>query len=64
MDIIGPPVNKCAKINHSAEKNGIIIGGDFYEMVKGIDYYRFKQKDGFSIGLKYAYPVYTVERKK
>jgi len=64
IDIIGPPVNMCAKINHSASKNGIIIGGDLYEMVKGIDYYRFKQTDGFSIGLKYAYPVYTVERKK
>jgi len=34
-----------------------------YEMVKDLDDYRYKQTDGFSIGLKYAYPVYTVERK-
>ena len=63
MDIIGPPVNMCAKINRNAPKNGIVIGGDMYEMVKDLDDYRYKQTDGFSIGLKYAYPVYTVERK-
>jgi class 3 adenylate cyclase len=63
MDIIGPPVNMCAKINHIAPKNGIIIGGDLYEMVKDLDYYRYKQAEGFSIGLKYTYPVYTVSRK-
>ena len=64
LDIIGPPVNMCAKINHSAPKNGMIIGGDLYEMVKGMNYYKFKQANGFSIGLKYTYPVYTVERRK
>ena len=63
MDIIGPPVNMCAKINRNAPKNGVIIGGDMYQMVKDLDSYRYKQTDGFSIGLKYAYPVYTVERK-
>ena len=62
-DIFGPPVNMCAKINRNAPKNGIVIGGDMYEMVKDLDDYRYKQTDGFSIGLKYAYPVYTVERK-
>ena len=63
IDIIGPPVNMCAKINHTATKNGIVIGGDLYEMVKNLDYYRYKQTDGFSIGLKYSYPTYSVTRK-
>jgi len=63
IDIIGPPVNMCSKINHSASKNGIVIGGDLYEMVKDLKYYRFKQTNGFSIGLKYSYPAYTVTRK-
>ena len=63
IDIIGPPVNMCAKINHSTPKNGIVIGGDLYEMVKDLKYYRFKQTNGFSIGLKYSYPAYTVTRK-
>ena len=64
LDIIGPPVNMCAKINRSAPKNGTIIGGDLYEVVKDLDFYKFKQTEGFSIGLKYSYPAYTVERKK
>ena len=63
IDIIGPPVNMCAKINHTASKNGIVIGGDLYQMVKDLDYYRYKQTDGFSIGLKYSYPTYSVTRK-
>lgn len=63
IDIIGPPVNMCAKINHTASKNGIVIGGDLYEMVRNLDYYRYKQTDGFSIGLKYSYPTYSVTRK-
>jgi len=63
IDIIGPPVNMCAKINHTASKNGIVIGGDLYEMVRNLNYYRYKQTDGFSIGLKYSYPTYSVTRK-
>lgn len=63
IDIIGPPVNMCAKINHSAPKNGIVIGGDLYELVKDLQYYRYKQTNGFSIGLKYSYPTYSVTRK-
>lgn len=63
MDVMGPPVNMCSKMNHNAEVNGIVIGGDMYEMVKDLHDYRFKQVDGYSIGLKYAYPVYSVYRK-
>ena len=63
IDIIGPPVNMCAKINHSAPINGMVIGGDLYEMVKELPYYRYKQTSGFSIGLKYSYPTYSVTRK-
>jgi len=63
IDIIGPPVNMCAKLNHTSPKNGMVIGGDLYEMVKDLKYYRYKQTNGFSIGLKYSYPAYTVTRK-
>jgi len=61
-DLIGPPVNMCAKINHSAPTNGVVIGGDLYQNVKIFDRYKFPQKKGFSIGLKYSYPVYGVLR--
>lgn len=61
-DLIGPPVNMCAKINCKAQQNGYVVGGDFHEHVKSLDDYTFHQEKGFSIGLKYSYPVYSVDR--
>jgi len=62
-DMIGPPMNMCSKINRSAAVNGIIIGGDFYEVVKQFDEYEFKKAGDYSIGLKHSYPLYSVCRK-
>ena len=62
-DLIGPPVNMCAKINHAAETNGSVIGGDLYSMVKGFDDYKFKEIKGFSLGFKHPYPVYKLKRR-
>ena len=62
-DLIGPPVNMCSKINRSAAVNGIVIGSDFYELVKNFDDYYFKEIGEFSIGIKQAYPLYSVNRK-
>ena len=61
-DLIGPPVNMCAKINHLARSNGVVIGGDLYQNVKDMKNFKYIQKKGFSIGLKYSYPVYEVLR--
>lgn len=61
-DLIGPPVNMCTKINHIADTNEIVIGGDLYQNVKHIKDYKYSQRKGFSIGLKYSYPVYQITR--
>ncbi len=61
-DLIGPPVNMCCKINHLAQDNGVVIGGDLYQNIKEINDYQYSQKKGFSIGFKYSYPVYEVNR--
>jgi len=63
IDLIGPPVNMCSKINHKASNNGMVIGGDLYEVIKEIKEYRFKSISGLSIGLKLIYPIYDVSRK-
>jgi len=63
-DLIGPPVNMCTKINHRAENNGVVIGGDLYQVVKNLQGYRFRHVAGFSLGLKYSYPIYSVSREK
>ncbi len=62
-DLIGPPVNMCAKINHAATTNGAVLGGDLYCMVKEFEDYKFKEIKGFSLGFKYSYPVYSFERR-
>ena len=63
-DIFGPSVNMCSKINHFAEKNTIIIGGDFYELVKKCNEYKFKSLKGFEMGFHHDYPMYQVRRSK
>ena len=63
LDMIGAPVNMCSKINYAATKNSSVIGGDLYRMVKKFDDYKFNEVKGFSIGLKYPYSIYEIQRK-
>ncbi|MFQ5781841.1 MAG: adenylate/guanylate cyclase domain-containing protein [Nitrosopumilus sp.] len=63
IDLLGPPVNMCSKINHSVANNEIILGGDLYEMVKKIPDYKFNFVGDFNSELKHRYPLYTVTRK-
>ena len=64
LDLMGPPVNMCSKINHSASPNGVVIGGDLYERVKKFPDYKFNEIKGFSLGFKHSYPVYEVTKNK
>jgi len=61
-DIFGPPVNMCSKINHLAVPNTIVIGGDLYQLIKNLNYYKFEQAKGFSLGYKHTYPAYSLKR--
>lgn len=60
IDLIGPPLNMCTKINHCADHNEFVIGGDLYEMVKKTTGYRFSQVPSCNVGFKQSYPVYKV----
>ncbi|MDH5664982.1 MAG: adenylate/guanylate cyclase domain-containing protein [Nitrosopumilus sp.] len=62
IDILGIPVNMCAKINHLADKNGIIIGDDFFQIIKENKKYRYVSKKGYPMGLTETYPVYSLHR--
>jgi class 3 adenylate cyclase len=64
IDMIGSPVNMCSKINHCAEKNEFVIGGDFHEIIKKIHKYDFREVNGCNIGFKSEYPVYNVKSKQ
>jgi two-component system response regulator ChvI len=68
-DLFGSPMNICAKINSMAEPNGIVIGGDLYQIIKSFSFvnnngYGFSElKGGCSVGLNCKYPVYRVSSK-
>lgn len=62
LDMIGPAVNMCSKINRCAEKNGIVVGGDLYHIAKQMDGVIFKEIRGYSAGFKLSYPVYQLTR--
>jgi class 3 adenylate cyclase len=63
VDMIGPAINMCSKINRCAERNGIVIGGDLYQVAKHLDVFSFKEIKGYSVGFKHNYPVYRVARR-
>ena len=61
VDLIGPSVNMCAKINRCAGSNEFVIGNDLKQVVKKLPAYHFGEVEGFDLGFKYPYPVYKVE---
>jgi CheY-like chemotaxis protein/class 3 adenylate cyclase len=66
-DLFGSTMNICAKINSMAEPNGIVIGGDLYQIIKSfssINGYKFRElRGGYSIGFNHIYPVYRILNK-
>ena len=67
VDVFGSTVNMCAKINSKSPLNGLIIGGDLYQIIKGVhesspSSFVIKEMGAYSIeGSKsHAYPLYSV----
>jgi two-component system, OmpR family, response regulator ChvI len=67
-DLFGSTMNICAKINSMAEPNGIVIGGDLYQILKPFSFvnngYEFSElRGGCSLGLNCRYPVYHLSSR-
>jgi len=60
IDMIGSPVNMCTKINHCANSDEFVIGGDLYEVVKKLNCHSYCEVKSCGIGFKQSYPVYKV----
>ena len=60
VDLIGPPVNMCAKINHCANHNEFVIGNDFHQFSKIYREYNYEEIASCNIGFPCSYPVYRV----
>ena len=64
VDLVGPTINTCAKINGLCPVNGMVVGGDLYEKTKNFKEYSFKNCGDFSVDLKHPYPIFKVFRKE
>ena len=64
VDLVGPTINTCAKINRMCPINGMVVGSDLHEKTKNFKEYSFKNCGDFSVDLKHPYPVFKVFRKK
>jgi class 3 adenylate cyclase len=64
QDLFGSAMNICAKINSKARPNGLVIGQNLFEIVKGLDEYTFVPSSERLIGVKGEYGVYHVEQKE
>jgi len=62
-DIFGTTVNRCAKLNRSSSANGVVIGEDFYKIVKGLDNYLFKKIENKLVSPDHGYIGYHVSIK-
>jgi adenylate cyclase len=60
LDIFGPTVNLCSKINGSASPNSMVIGGDMHQIVRSFKQYHFGVVGQCVMGLKLKYPTYVV----
>ncbi len=63
-DLFGSAMNICAKINSKAKPNGLVIGENLFEIVKGLDEYVFVPSSERLIGVKGEYGVYHVDQKE
>ena len=59
-DIFGSTVNLCAKINRTAKPNGMVVGSDFYQIIKKSSQHKYTEVKKFQTGLRQDYPVYEV----
>lgn len=67
-DLMGQTMNVCAKMNSKAKPQGLVIGGDLYEILKALkfpfkDFYNFQQIGEYSSGLRFKYPIFAVNAK-
>jgi class 3 adenylate cyclase len=64
-DLFGSAMNISAKINSKAKPNGLVIGENLFEIVRGLDeYYTFVPSNEALIGVKGEYRVYHVGEKE
>ncbi|MHA7646520.1 adenylate/guanylate cyclase domain-containing protein [Nitrosopumilus sp. S4] len=60
-DVFGSTVNLCAKINHLAKPDQLVIGADLYQIIKKSTSFNFDKVAEFQSALKHDYTVYSAK---
>ncbi len=63
LDIFGPTVNRCFKINALCPKNSIVIGMNLYKILKDFSEYQFTEFNSNKVKEKYGYNIFEVKRR-
>jgi class 3 adenylate cyclase len=63
VDIFGPTMCLCAKINNLSPPNSLLVGSDLYEIVKAFPEYSIHNFGEYIIQERHQYPVFLVFRK-
>ena len=63
IDLVGPTINTCAKINTLAARNNMVIGRTVYERIKTFDQFIFKRIGDFEVRSTHSYPIYAISKK-
>lgn len=63
VDIFGPTMCVCSKINSLAPPNCMVIGGDLYEIVKSLTDFNILAYGQYFVQDKHPYPVFLVFKK-
>ena len=63
VDLVGPTINTCAKINTLTDRNNMVIGRTVYERIKAFDQFIFKRIGDFVVRSTHSYPIYAISKK-
>ena len=63
IDLVGPTINTCSKINALSDRNNMVIGRTVYEKIKTFDQFIFKRMGDFVVRSTHSYPIYAISKK-
>lgn len=65
VDWIGPSMNMVAKMNHLAQSNNMVVGGDLHQILSRFPFqdYLLKLVGELNIGIRQKYPIYSVTQR-
>ena len=63
IDLVGPTINTCSKINTLSDRNNMVIGRTVYDKIKTYDQFFFKHIGDFVVRSTHSYPIYAISKK-